>query len=236
MLAAVKPARYLEAGNPTGITGLFTHPAPRSTLIYLYSSTLEKLKQLPESSVYRQSTEALTRNRLKIISSVVPAGFEEWAAKAKKIVAEHPEVFNTPEGGVDYAKGRHLKETFDGRSFVTTKIDNEPDEINDEWDGDEDLEPVLEGTRTTAERKSQAALGMKRPGEDEKQIKWDPEPPLSADQYVVARSPTSSITNAAHRISDVENQIGAGLIEEVIEVAEGELKLVQAMTKAKAYV
>jgi NADH dehydrogenase (ubiquinone) 1 alpha subcomplex subunit 5 len=186
LLAAVKPARYLEAGTPTGLTGLFTHAAPRSTLIYLYSSTLDKLKQLPESSVYRQSTEALTKHRLKIINSVVPVGFEEWSAKAKKIIAEHPEVFNTPEGGVDYDKGRHLKETFDGRSFVTTKLDMELDDTVNEWDGEEDLGPELEGTRSRAERKGQSVLGMERPGEDEKQVKWDPEPPLSADQYVGA--------------------------------------------------
>jgi NADH dehydrogenase (ubiquinone) 1 alpha subcomplex subunit 5 len=186
LLAAVKPARYLETGTPTGLTGLFTHAAPRSTLIYIYSSTLDKLKQLPESSVYRQSTEALTKHRLNIINSVVPAGFEEWSAKAKKIIAEHPEVFNTPEGGVDYEKGRHLKETFDGRSFVTTKLDMDIDDIEDEWDGEEDHGPELEGTRSTRDRKGQSVLGMKRPGEDEKQVKWDPEPPLSAEQYVVA--------------------------------------------------
>jgi len=186
LLAAVKPAKYLEAGTPTGLTGLFTHAAPRSTLIYIYSSTLDKLKQLPESSVYRQSTEALTKHRLNIINSVVPAGFEEWSAKAKKIIAEHPEVFNTPEGGVDYKKGRHLKETFDGRSFVTTKLDMDIDDIEDEWDGEEDHGPELEGTRSTRDRKGQSVLGMKRPGEDEKQVKWDPEPPLSAEQYVVA--------------------------------------------------
>jgi NADH dehydrogenase (ubiquinone) 1 alpha subcomplex subunit 5 len=186
LLAAVKPARYLEAGTPTGLTGLFTHAAPRSTLIYIYSSTLDKLKQLPESSIYRQSTEALTKHRLNIVNSVVPAGFEEWSAKAKKIIAEHPEVFNTPEGGVDYEKGRHLKETFDGRSFVTTKLDMDIDDIEDEWDGEEDHGPELEGTRSTRDRKGQSVLGMKRPGEDEKQVKWDPEPPLSAEQYVIA--------------------------------------------------
>jgi NADH dehydrogenase (ubiquinone) 1 alpha subcomplex subunit 5 len=31
----------------------------------------------------------------------------------------------------------------------------------------------------------------------------------------------------------MENQIGAGLIEEVIQVAEGELKLVKVMAEAK---
>lgn len=39
-----------------------------------------------------------------------------------------------------------------------------------------------------------------------------------------------------HRISDAENQIGGGLIEEVIQVAEGELKLVETMAESKVYV
>jgi NADH dehydrogenase (ubiquinone) 1 alpha subcomplex subunit 5 len=34
----------------------------------------------------------------------------------------------------------------------------------------------------------------------------------------------------------VENKIGAGLIEEVIQVAEGELKLVDVMLRSKVYV
>ncbi len=38
------------------------------------------------------------------------------------------------------------------------------------------------------------------------------------------------------RISDAETQIGAGLIEEVIQVAEGELKLVDTMIESKVYV
>ncbi len=36
------------------------------------------------------------------------------------------------------------------------------------------------------------------------------------------------------RVSEIEKQIGAGLIEEVIQVAEGELKLVDALYKSKA--
>ena len=38
------------------------------------------------------------------------------------------------------------------------------------------------------------------------------------------------------RISDLETKIGAGLIEEVIQVAEGELKLVDVMVQSKPYV
>lgn len=39
--------------------------------------------------------------------------------------------------------------------------------------------------------------------------------------------------NLLRRISHVEQQIGAGLIEEVIQVAEAELKLVHELAKAK---
>ena len=35
------------------------------------------------------------------------------------------------------------------------------------------------------------------------------------------------------RIAELENQIGAGLIEEVIQVAEGELKLVDVLAKSQ---
>ena len=41
------------------------------------------------------------------------------------------------------------------------------------------------------------------------------------------------LTHLPHRIAEIENKIGAGLIEEVIQVAEGELKLVDTMTEAK---
>ena len=37
----------------------------------------------------------------------------------------------------------------------------------------------------------------------------------------------------ASRIEEVENKIGAGLIEEVIQMAESELKLVDIMKEAK---
>ena len=35
------------------------------------------------------------------------------------------------------------------------------------------------------------------------------------------------------RVAEMENLIGAGLIEEVIQVAEGELKLVMSMAESK---
>ena len=41
------------------------------------------------------------------------------------------------------------------------------------------------------------------------------------------------LTSFVYRVSDLEQKIGAGLIEEVVSVAEGELKLVDVMVQAK---
>lgn len=184
-LVAVKPSRYLEAGAPTGLTGLFTHPAPRSQLIYLYSSTLDKLSQFPESSLYRQSTEALTQHRLSIISAAVPEGHAEWSAKAEKVIAEHPEVFNTPAGEVPHDENKHVKVTKSGRQFVVSKAEREIDDTKEEWDAEEDTVGFSPGGMTEEdEAKVQDVGNQKRPGSDAKTVELDPEPQLTADQYV----------------------------------------------------
>jgi NADH dehydrogenase (ubiquinone) 1 alpha subcomplex subunit 5 len=184
-LAAVRPSRYLEAGAPTGLTGLFTHPAPRSQLIYLYSSTLDKLSRFPESSLYRQSTEALTKYRLSIVSAAVPEGHAEWSAKAKKVIAQHPEVFNTPPGGVPHDEDKHVKVTKSGRQFVVTKIEREVDDTREEWDSEEDTMGFSAGGMTEEEEAiNQDVGGQKRPGREEKTVELEPEPQLTADQYV----------------------------------------------------
>ncbi|KAH0555980.1 hypothetical protein GP486_006075, partial [Trichoglossum hirsutum] len=134
LLAAA--ARFLEPGTPTGLTGLFTHPAPRSTLIYLYSSTLDKLRALPESSVYRRSTEALTKQRLKIVESIEPAGYKEWQERVKRQLAERAEASVAPEGGVALEGGGRLRAVYDNREFVATKLEPEYDEREVEWDGE----------------------------------------------------------------------------------------------------
>lgn len=120
---------------------------------------------------------------MNIIEAVEPEGYKEWAAKAKATLAEHPEVFETKEGGVSHDGGRHVKETKNGRMFVTTKPDNEYDELTVEWDGEKDTGGELEGSRTMEERKGQAALhARERPTSDTKTVHWDPEPPLNAEQ------------------------------------------------------
>jgi len=54
---------------PTGITGVHPHPEPRKQLLNLYNATLEAVKAIPENAVYRQSVEALTKDRMKIVES-----------------------------------------------------------------------------------------------------------------------------------------------------------------------
>lgn len=176
LLANVKQARYLEPFAPTGLTGLVTHPSPRSTLIYLYSRTLEKLKTFPESSAYRQSTEALTRHRLQIIESTKPPGFDDWLARVKKVIAENPEQF---------AKARLADGTFAGiqqdNKYGGTRAQ--------EWDGD--VGPITEGPLRTPEEVAEweaileEATQPKNASDfNEEHINWESEPALEAEQYV----------------------------------------------------
>ena len=56
------------SGYPTGLAGLYQHPNPRPALIALSNHTLKVLDQkYPKESIYKQSVEALTKNRLKIV-------------------------------------------------------------------------------------------------------------------------------------------------------------------------
>ncbi|GAB1200097.1 hypothetical protein APSETT444_009464 [Aspergillus pseudonomiae] len=209
LLANVKPARYLEPFAPTGITGLVTHPSPRPTLIYLYTTTLQKLKAFPESSVYRQSTEAVTRHRLQIVESTKPPGYEAWLERVKKAIGTEPERFASllrPDGS--YAG--------------VLRGDGSDNPRGEEWDG-EALEPTSEGPARTPEEEARwhQAIEDSTNAENESDfhthaMKWENEPALEAEQ-----------------IAEIENQIGAGLLEEVIQVAEGELKLVDEMSKSK---
>lgn len=175
LLAVVKPGRFLEPGNPTGLTGLYTHPAPRSTLIALYGATLDRLKQLPEHSVYRQSVEAITRHRLNAIESVKPAGYEEWFRRAVEKIKANPDAFQSlgPNPSVHIVNG----------AMVENSFSEEEDEREVEWDGDTGA-PTLEGVRTPEERAYQKNLSQQGPSMERQAISWEPEPPLEASQCV----------------------------------------------------
>lgn len=58
----------------TGLFGIAVHPNPRPHLIKTYNETLEALLLLPPTAVYRQATEALTKQRLSIVESTEDVG------------------------------------------------------------------------------------------------------------------------------------------------------------------
>ncbi|KAJ5725518.1 ETC complex I subunit [Penicillium malachiteum] len=213
LLANVKP-RYLEPFAPTGLTGLITHPSPRPTLIFLYTNTLQKLQSFPESSAYRKSVEALTRHRLQIVESQKPPGFDAWLERAKKTVGAEPERFaqlQLKNGAFAYAASQE-------RDFS----DNARGE---EWDG-ETLSATTEGPTRTAEEEAEWVKIIEEGSESannhsdfhEVAMKWENEPALEASQ-----------------VAEIEQQIGAGLIEEIIQVAEAESKLVDELHKAQVW-
>ena len=178
LLAAVKPGRFLEAGNPTGLTGLRTHPSPRSYLLYLYNTTLDRLKSFPESSIYRQSTEALTKHRLKIIEDYVPTGLEEWKERALQNVKEHPERFSRA--------GSKYQITGVGDDVVVqTKGGRKHDLDLTEWNGQRQA-PSVEGPRgerAARHRGAQFARAATAPVEiDDDNFEWEPEPQLELSQ------------------------------------------------------
>lgn len=177
LLANVKP-RYLEPFTPTGITGLVTHPSPRPTLIYLYRSTLSKLSEFPESSVYRQSTEALTRQRLQIVESTKPPGYDEWLERVKKTVGAEPERFASLR-------------VEDGSYAAKQESDGSDNLRGEDWDG-ESLEATTEGPHRTPEQEERMAKDIEESTSEAhasdfymKSMKWENEPALEADQYVV---------------------------------------------------
>jgi NADH dehydrogenase (ubiquinone) 1 alpha subcomplex subunit 5 len=177
-------SRTLQPGAPTGLTGLPTHPAPRSTLIYLYSSTLSKLQQIPESSVYRQATEALTKKRLDIIKSVKPAGYDTWNDRMQ---------FRLHEIEDHYGRG---KLTFEGQRFVLAQMFNEgKDDRLNEYEGRTPFQilegPVSQEMRDDEAKRFETWLAQNKSNRPS----IEPEPLLTADQY----AEYAAIISLSHR-------------------------------------
>jgi NADH dehydrogenase (ubiquinone) 1 alpha subcomplex subunit 5 len=199
LFASVRPvaAKYLEAGTPTGLTGLYTHASPRSTLLYLYTSTLDKLKAAPEHSVYRQSVEAVTKHRLAIVEAAVPPGYVEWAEKARKLLEDHPEQFSIrSSASLTGAAAARVEKA--GQAFIVRHLPKEVDIREQEWDGELDEGPELEGSRTLEERQD-LRLNFERVdlgGHD--MVEWEPEPQLTADQWVFSSWLLAQITGSRY--------------------------------------
>eukprot|EP00871_Galdieria_phlegrea_P003294 jgi/Galph1/3966/GphlegSOOS_G2583.1 len=60
-------ALYRAAERVVTIVGLKEEANPKEVLRKLYSETLQTVKVLPESSVYRQNVEKITGHRLKVV-------------------------------------------------------------------------------------------------------------------------------------------------------------------------
>jgi NADH dehydrogenase (ubiquinone) 1 alpha subcomplex subunit 5 len=175
LFASVKPGQFLEAGAPTGLTGLLTHPSPRSTLLYHYNSTLDKLKQIPESSVYRQSTEALTKHRLQVVEQSKPAGWDEWQEKIKMQINDDPGLVAVLEHQTGQTIVLPVKQEVDERSRAA------------EWDG-EVLQSFPEGIRSAKERlphvKKLKGDVNYSPERVFSQTKFETEPQYTTEAYV----------------------------------------------------
>jgi ETC complex I subunit conserved region len=171
LLAKVQPAKFLEVGAPTGLTGILTHPQPRPTLIYTYNQILNKLKKFPVSSVYRQSTEAITKSRLEIVEDTKPAGYEEWLSKVEAEIEKNP-------GAYEHVMQKDRSIAFSEPFRTTSEIwDGEPREALPEGPNSEEV-ANLKGIAAKAEEERREVAEDPRPAD------LATEPPLDADQYV----------------------------------------------------
>ena len=63
--------QFLRTKRSTNIAGLEIHPDPLPELESTYTQTLRVLKTMPESAVFRQSSEAVTQQRLDIVKAAM---------------------------------------------------------------------------------------------------------------------------------------------------------------------
>ena len=180
--SARTPERFLTPGQPTGLTGLLTHPFPRSTLIYLYQSTLKSLATIPASSAYKTATTNLTNHRLKIVEAVQPAGYVEWRAKAQAVLDENKDAVGTEV----FKYGEYAPEAFEARRFAQTglKKDRGPYSRQDQWDG-RAVGDAIESMRSEEERaalEAKQAAEEARMGFEGKGVDWTDSPALESSQ------------------------------------------------------
>lgn len=188
LLAAVKQGKFLEPGAPTGLTGLYTHPTPRASLIYLYNSTLDKLQKIPESSVYRKSTEALTKHRLAIVEAAKPEGLEAWRERMKKKMEEVEQ--SLQDDPTELQKFQAALKAGRMISFQSV-FRREEDERDVEWNGEPKGPFIREGPVSSKERELvfepegkpiDPTTGEEFGARSSHVI--EPEPSLTAEQYV----------------------------------------------------
>ncbi|KAI9718663.1 MAG: hypothetical protein M1828_006598 [Chrysothrix sp. TS-e1954] len=198
----------------TGLTGLLSHPYPRPHLLSVYNDTLDKLAKFPETSVYRQSVEALTKHRRNLVQSTKPQGYDEWKQRAAAQIEKNPRLLEKRGSQGDIMK--QLERGY--RYHYSTTVD----ERVAEWDEDDVVEARMEGPLEEEMRANQAMeFGAGREPEasrPEDRPRLEKEPQLSSEQ-----------------INDLEGKLNSGLIEEVVVVAERELALVDTMRENEVW-
>ncbi|KAI5848812.1 ETC complex I subunit conserved region-domain-containing protein [Tricharina praecox] len=210
----------LPAFSPTGITGVLTHPHPRPALIALYNHTLSVLSSLPSHSVYRQSAENLTRARLEILKSVKPAGWNDYLATRRQ---------NGLQGDVDitdvavYMRAQLQtlvdRTTFSGNvAYAKQEMEHwrafaVPESHDTRKLPQNTADPLVKDLLADAEHNEELQRLMRQ---EETEI--DLEPQLTAEQ-----------------VMEIEEKIGEGLLEEVIEEGWGELQCAETMRDDKVW-
>ena len=76
-MRASAATKFMRTKRTTNIAGLEIHPDPLPELVSTYTHTLNVLKGLPESAVFRQSSEAVTQQRLDIVKEAMTAASRE---------------------------------------------------------------------------------------------------------------------------------------------------------------
>lgn len=70
----------------------------------------------------------------------------------------------------------------DGKVFVVRNVRNVIDERDEEWNGETDEGPELEGPRTVEEKADVVLIAERTDLADTQQVTWEAEPQLTADQ------------------------------------------------------
>ena len=174
---ATASSKYLTPGNPTGLTGVLTHPSPRTELIALYTLTLAKLGKFPSNSAYRNATEALTKYRLAQAESVKPAGWDEWKTKADSLLQKYPDLFRVYRPSKQYVR----YDAGGGKVFISEQFipERDPDEV--EFEG-RTLPNVRQGSRGIDDMTKLAERANMINELEKGEHEWISEPKLDANQ------------------------------------------------------
>ncbi|KAF8460435.1 hypothetical protein BDZ91DRAFT_739320 [Kalaharituber pfeilii] len=222
-------ARLLQATpippfSPTGLTGLLSHPCPRPTLIAVYNATLTLLNTLPPTSVYRISTINLTNARLNTVASFIPPAIQAYNAThidpILPALESSAEAAGWPKSKLHAAiAAAQIRAAFESlRSTVPENPEG----------ADLDAQSWLEKTLRDEERNLGEAL-------DVTALPNSPEATPTSDATVKIPKLPVEPALTAEQVSELEQKLDAGLIEEVVNQSMAEMNLVKEMIKDKPW-